>query len=131
MTIGLNRFRTSISQIRFCNGGPTSRHSFNEGLCSPALADASYTIRCLVVSASSLTTILCGMKNCFFSSVIIDGTTSSTIPSCSWVFMISSYNRSFSGSRTSFFREDANLALLLNSFEGKSGWIGFHNRPVW
>ena len=59
--IGLRRLRTSTFHNRFCRGGPVSKHSFNDGLSSLGLADASKTILSFVVVAVSLFTGLCGM----------------------------------------------------------------------
>ena len=53
---GFRRFRTRTFHNRFCKGGPVSKHSFNDGLSSLGLADASNTILSFVVTAVSFFT---------------------------------------------------------------------------
>ena len=55
-------FLTSTLQSRFCNVGPVSKHSFNEGLEQFDLAEASYTVCIFVLSPFSLPTDFCGIK---------------------------------------------------------------------
>ena len=52
---------TRMSHSRFCSGGPGWRQSFRDGSLIFSLAEASYTIWSLVLSASFLLTPLCGM----------------------------------------------------------------------
>ena len=56
-----NLFLTSTLQNRFCNAGPVSKHSFNKGMEQFDLAEASYTILIIALSAFSLITSLCGI----------------------------------------------------------------------
>ena len=57
--IGLNLDLVRISQIKFYNGSPVSRHI---GTCFKLLfAEASFTECTFVICAVSLTTALCGI----------------------------------------------------------------------
>ena len=57
---GLRQFQTITLQSKFFRGGPVSKQSFIEGLRWFALANASKTIRILVLCAASLMTAFLG-----------------------------------------------------------------------
>ena len=83
----------------FGNAGPTSKHSFKEGLAFVGLTDASYTIQNLVISANCFTTGLRWMQT---SIDVAAADASSIISSESCPFILSLYSLKSAGSRCGF-----------------------------
>ena len=125
---GFKRHRVSTFQSVFCSTGPTSKHSFKDGLAFVGLVDISCTIQSLVVSADCFITGLWGMQNSF--DVVVPGA-SLTIPSTSCSFILSSYSLKSAGyvvaSKVGWINgQDIPFLLLC-----KVVLFGFHGNPAW